>query len=138
MTRRPTVARRAPMVLGLAFIAIVASALGWHFYQAGRGPALVEPSVEIERTNRETVPQYSLLEADLRVEADFENPFDPEEVNVTAVFTSPSGRVIDIPAFYFRDFNRTLAGDEERLSASGDPGSIDHGGTSSTRYRSKP
>jgi len=109
------------MVLGLAFIAIVASALGWHLHQTGRGPALAEPSVEIERTNKETVPLYGLLEADLRVEANFENPFDPKEVSVTAVFTCPSGRVAGIPAFYFQDFNRTLAGDEERLSAFGDP-----------------
>lgn len=68
MTRRPEVERRTLLVLGSVFIVIVASALAWNFCETGRGPAFLVLSVEIERTNRETVPLYGLLEADLMVE----------------------------------------------------------------------
>jgi len=121
MSKRSVTRPKAASMLGIVVAAIAIIALASHFYQRGREKLFVEPSISIERANPQDVPLYGLFEVDLNVTANFENPFDPDEVNVTAVFASPSGRVIHVPAFYYGQFNRTLAGNSEQLTPLGEP-----------------
>lgn len=48
----------------------------------------------------DSISQYDKFEISLHFTADYINPFDPDEVTLDAVFTSPSGKVWTIPGFY--------------------------------------
>ncbi len=52
------------------------------------------------RQNTGEVPLYGKLEVRFDLKADFENPFDPEEIDVKAVFTSPTGKKWTLFGFY--------------------------------------
>ncbi len=112
--------RRNAFVIG-AILAALALIVWVSHNQIRRHVVTVQPSITIERTNLKLVPVYGLFEADLNVTANFENPFDQEEVNVTAIFNTPNGAIIRIPAFYYQEFNRSLVGDEEKLTPIGKP-----------------
>ncbi len=53
----------------------------------------------------ERVERYAPFELALEVAGDWENPFDPEQIDITAHFTTPSGKVLDVPAFYYRAYS---------------------------------
>jgi hypothetical protein len=50
------------------------------------------------------------------------NPFDPAIIQMDGTFTSPSGRTITVPAFWFQDYRRGLSGGSESLITVGSPG----------------
>lgn len=50
----------------------------------------------------ECVGQYELLEITFQTDAEFVNPFDTWEIDIQAVFTTPSGAEVRYPAFYER------------------------------------
>ncbi len=56
------------------------------------------------------VGQYELLEISFQVNSTYKNPFDPSQVDITAVFTTPSGKTVTYPAFYTRN-NRDILKD---------------------------
>ena len=65
-------------------------------FMPGRSPA-----IKITSTNATRVKKYEKFEVLLDVEnAGIENPYDPEDIDVYAKFTTPSGRVIRINGFY--------------------------------------
>lgn len=44
---------------------------------------------------------------ELDIDAEFEgNPYDPDEINVYGEFLSPTGKIYEMPAFYYEDYNR--------------------------------
>ncbi len=49
------------------------------------------------------------------------NPFDPEAIQVNAVFTPPGGDPVRVPAFWFQDYTRRLSGGSEVLTPLGSP-----------------
>lgn len=49
------------------------------------------------------------------------NPFDPEAIRVDATFTSPSGVVTTVPAFWFQEYRRDLVDGAEVLVPVGKP-----------------
>ncbi len=55
---------------------------------------------------------------DLPVNVD--NPFDPAQANLRAVFESPSGESFEINGFATRDYTRKLAGGKEQLTPEGE------------------
>lgn len=52
----------------------------------------------------DSVGLYDKFEARLMIKAQFVNPFDPEDIDISATFTSPSGKKWLIPAFYHYTF----------------------------------
>jgi len=60
----------------------------------------VKSSLSIDRISNEEVPLYGLLEIDLNVTGNFENPFSPDQVDVAATIETPTGRMVQTPAFY--------------------------------------
>lgn len=50
------------------------------------------------------------------------NNFDPDQIRIDAVFTSPSGRTLTVPAFWSQDYKRQLVNGEESITAIGEPG----------------
>ena len=58
------------------------------------------PSFKWIRHNTDQVGLYDKFEATFWLETEFENPFDPEDIDIMATFTAPSGKKWSIPAFY--------------------------------------
>ncbi|MFA5336279.1 MAG: sugar-binding protein [Candidatus Omnitrophota bacterium] len=50
--------------------------------------------------NLSEVPKFEKLELTVAIEASYTNPFDPEEVDLAAEFTGPSGKTFVMPGFY--------------------------------------
>jgi hypothetical protein len=66
-----------------------------------------DPAVSIEGVNTGTVKKYEKFELLLRLEnVKFGNPYDPADIDVYALFTSPSGKDVRINGF-FDDYQGT-------------------------------
>ncbi|MBN1893107.1 DUF5060 domain-containing protein [bacterium] len=59
-----------------------------------------EPAVLRVRTAGDTVGLFEKFELQVGLDAVFINPFDPEEITVTALFTSPSGKKAEVDGFF--------------------------------------
>lgn len=49
------------------------------------------------------------------------NPFDPDVMRVDVLFSSPSGKTLSVPAFWYQAYRRSLSGNSENLSVFGNP-----------------
>ena len=58
------------------------------------------PSILSVRANSAAVGLYEKLELSVDLEATYTNPFDPNEIDLRAEFTSPSGRKWNVWGFY--------------------------------------
>ena len=63
------------------------------------------------------VGQYEMFEAQFLINRIFDNPFDPEQVDVRAEITSPSGVVWKVDGFFTQDFSRKEIYSREQLVA---------------------
>lgn len=50
------------------------------------------------------------------------NNFDPDLIRIDAVFTTPSRRVLTVPAFWYQDYTRALVNGGQVLTPAGSPG----------------
>ena len=66
---------------------------------ATAGPA-DQPSIDFVRAGPDTVGLYEKFELRIGLDADFADPFNPDEIDVRAEFTSPSGKEWEICGFY--------------------------------------
>ena len=105
----------------IALLLIILLAVAAYLMHRPQEVVHMKPSISVWRISAREVRLYSLLEVDLNVTAEYENPFNPEEINVTAIVTSPSGRVIAVPAFYYQEYTRRLVGSREVLEVVGKP-----------------
>ncbi len=69
--------------------------------------------------NSTTVPQYGKLELTVDLAATYENPYDPDDVALDAVFTSPSGKTITMPGFFMVEQARGIQDNTEVLTPVG-------------------
>jgi hypothetical protein len=81
----------------------------------------MKPSLSIIRVSSQKVPLYGLLELDLNVTGNFKNPFNPDEIEVSALIETPKGETIEVPAFYYQEFKRELVEGRETLTPMGEP-----------------
>ena len=58
------------------------------------------PEIGNVRQRPDTVGLYEKLEISLELKCEFDNPFDPDDIDIQAVFTSPSGKKWNIAGFY--------------------------------------
>lgn len=72
--------------------------------------------IEDISTNSDTVGLYERFEISFDVSTTYTNPFDPDEVDIMAYFTSPSGEVFSIPAFHYQDYSRDLVDGVEQFT----------------------
>ncbi len=63
-------------------------------------PLTAAPTLGHLRAVQDTVGLYCKFELEVMAEARFANPYDPEEVALTAEFTAPSGKVWKVDGFY--------------------------------------
>ncbi len=63
----------------------------------------------------DVVAQYDLMELPLSVAGTYANPFDPQQIEVTAIVRTPAGRVERVPAFFWQDFALITVSDNEEI-----------------------
>ncbi|MFP4055627.1 MAG: DUF5060 domain-containing protein [Candidatus Brocadiia bacterium] len=96
---------------------------------AGRVPRIKGVTAEAlrERHPWEKVPpqpdvgRFQPVELTIRLDAAFDNPYDPDDIEVTAHIQEPGGRVRSVCGFLYQDYERKLADGQERLSPKGRP-----------------
>ncbi len=75
------------------------------------------------RANSRRALVCGLFELSVDLQATYDNPFDPEDVDVSCTFTSPTGRSVHINGFYYQNYTRGQeAGGAEKLTPLGQPG----------------
>lgn len=72
-----------------------------HPMRAALGIGRVQPSSD-------SVPQYQRLELAVDCQATYENPYDPDQVALDAVFIAPSGRESCVPGFFMVGYRRQI------------------------------
>lgn len=55
----------------------------------------------------ESVGQYEKFELTLPLWREYENPFDPGQIDLCGSFVTPSGKTLEVPGFYYRPFQRS-------------------------------
>ncbi len=76
-------------------------------------PAAALPLLSGLLSDRDSVPRYGRIELSATVGGAYANPDDPDQIDVTAEFTAPSGRKWAIPGFHApRGFKVRFAADE--------------------------
>jgi len=83
---------------------------GWSALLSPPLSASSKPPGQVSQS-AQTVGQYEKLELTVRLPSTYANPFDPDEVHVQGTFTTPSGRIIKIPGFYYQGYQRSRDGD---------------------------
>ena len=70
-------------------------------------------------SSADQVSRYGNLELTVELDATYENPFDPAEVRLDAIFTSPSGREQIVPGFFLVEHRREVHTGSEVLLPEG-------------------
>jgi len=68
----------------------------------------------------DSVGRYEKFEVEVTLDADYSNPYDPTDIRLDARFTSPSGRSVIVPGFYYQDFEMDLNGPRDRVTPVGE------------------
>lgn len=55
----------------------------------------------------DTVGVYEKFELVIEIDAEFENPYDPHQIALEGLFTSPSGKIYAVPGFYYVEHTPT-------------------------------
>lgn len=58
------------------------------------------PEVTAIRQALDSVGRYEKFEISLNLKCEFKNPFDPDDIDITATFSSPTGKTWNIHGFY--------------------------------------
>lgn len=59
--------------------------------------------------------RFELLTIPVELAANYDNAFDPRQINVQAVVETPSGRTEKVPAFFWQDFTSVAIGETEEI-----------------------
>ena len=62
------------------------------------------------KASAKSVGKYEKLEFHIDVGATYENPFDPDQVDVSVVLNAPTDRQVTLPAFYCQNYERRKLG----------------------------
>jgi len=73
------------------------------------------PRVDRVKTDRSRTPVFETVELSIDLTAEYDNPFDPEDIAVDADVTAPDGRRLRVPGFYVEPMKLTTADGTERV-----------------------
>ena len=79
-------------------------------------------NVEPEITLSNDAQLWQPLEMVLSGIPEVSNAFDPDEIAVDAIFTTPSGQTLTVPAFWYQAYSREKIDGAENLTKEGAPG----------------
>jgi hypothetical protein len=66
--------------------------------------ASAQPTITTMRQATDSVGLYDKFEVGIGLKANYTNPFDPDQIDITGTFTSPSGKQWPIHGFYYASF----------------------------------
>jgi len=74
-------------------------------------------TLHIRHLHQEPSPPvaYRPLQLSFELSREPSNPFDPDELRVDASFTSPSGRTMTVPCFYYQPCRREMDAEQEEV-----------------------
>jgi len=72
-------------------------------------PAAVGQRLEIE-TSADEAEKYEKLELVVRIDQTYDNPFDPDEVDLALLINTPSNRSLTLPVFWHQRYQRRRVG----------------------------
>jgi hypothetical protein len=84
-------------------------------FQAAVEPMRGALSIGAVAADSRQVSQYGRLELTVDLGASYDNPYDPEDVSLDAVFTSPSGRRLAVPGFFLVEHHREVREERETM-----------------------
>ncbi len=89
----------------------------------GHRPLETPPETRIIdfRIDRPIVPQYGKFEARFQLNRTYANPFDPDVIDISATFTSPTGGKDNVFGFFTQDYRRLSVDGFQKLLPEGDP-----------------
>ncbi len=104
--------------VSLYMLAIVVFSAVFSIMNAARGEDLAGEGLKINSMseNSKIIGLYKKFELTLDIKATYDNPYDPEDIDLTAEFISPSGRRSVIPGFFYQDFKRVTDKNRESLT----------------------
>jgi hypothetical protein len=79
------------------------------------------PAIRNVRASAPRLQCYEKFELTFTLPDRYPNPFDPDQVSVTARFEGPTGTVASVNGFYSQDYYRTLGPTGERVESQGKP-----------------
>ena len=103
---------------------LLAALMAWlsPLFGAENGFARKEPlKLSLVDSIRADLGSFDTLELHPDLSATFDNPFDPEDISLSAVFVGPNGKRYSVNGFYDRSFQRRLEGNTEKIEPTGEP-----------------
>jgi len=85
--------------------------------EAGQGKA---PRIVAVTPSAAQVGRFETLELAVRLDADYQNPYDPADIAVAAQVVDPQGRTRRVNGFLYQDYERTLSNGNEVLTPKGE------------------
>ena len=61
--------------------------------------------------DEDAIPLYSKLELDFTLDAEIENPYNPNQADVQGIFISPTSQRYEVAAFYMQPYRQTCTAD---------------------------
>jgi hypothetical protein len=83
-----------------------------------------QPAVVSVTPNQTSIGRYEKFELTVELSATYENPFDPEQIDLTAEFVSPQGKRVRVAGFFYQAYRNRHADDDTQrplLDAIGSP-----------------
>ena len=99
-----------------------AESTGNRIGKIGVGPVVDDLQIQTVSEIADPVARYARFEASIELNEGFANPFDPDEIAVDVTFTSPTGHVQQVPAFWYEPFTITGTPSSEQYASAGAPG----------------
>lgn len=84
-------------------------------------PCQAQLAIHDVSLSMDKVPQFHVVDATVDLSATYDNPFDPEDIEVDAKIIVPSGREMKLPGFFYQGFEALYEDDLELLSLDGKP-----------------
>jgi len=78
------------------------------------------PRVLEVRPSAAEVGRFDPFELTIRLDAQFTNPYDPDDIDVAAEITDPDGQTKSITGFIYQEYDRTLDDGKEKLAPRGE------------------
>mgnify|MGYP005845669031 CR=1 FL=1 len=97
-----------------AAVAMIPISLLLSLAPAGHGAAHRRILAELEKTR---AAKYEKVELTIRLDAEYANPFDPDEVDVSVEVAAPSGSRYTVPAFHYQPYEEKRLPQERRRRA---------------------
>lgn len=74
------------------------------------------PLINYVKPNKTELGLYDKLELNVVMSAQFDNPFDPEQITLDARIKGPDGKAFTVPGFYYQEYQRNLRNNKEELA----------------------